>query len=365
MKRIGQTKPGHNKVEPRDHATRAVGSKRPHCVSRLTRLICSLILILSFALPVLGQSNEAEQTEVGSIVGTVTDVNGDTISGATVTVSDSLTGAVQSFNTGDSGFFQFRVRAHRTYNIAINADGFADWKSPAVAIEPGEYKILTDCTLRLNQVVSRVDVAYDAETVALEQIKFEEKQRVLGIVPNFYVVYDEKPEPLTTKLKFRLALKVASDPVTAIGIGILSGAQQAGNTPDYQLGAKGYGQRFGANATDGFTNIMIGGAILPSLLHQDPRYFYQGKGTGKSRALHAIAHPFVCKGDNGRWQPNYSSMGGDLFSSALSNAYYPKSNRGVGLVFGNFAISTAERIASALAQEFILGKFTSRSKVSK
>ena len=106
---------------------------------------------------------------------------------------------------------------------------------------------------------------------------------------------------------------------------------------------------------------MIGGAILPSLLHQDPRYFYQGTGTTKSRIFHAISNPFVCRGDNGDMQPNYSSLGGDLISSAISNAYYPRSNRGAGLVFGNFAIGTAERVVSSLAQEFLFRKLTPKA----
>jgi hypothetical protein len=107
---------------------------------------------------------------------------------------------------------------------------------------------------------------------------------------------------------------------------------------------------------------MIGGAILPSLLHQDPRYFYKGTGTTKSRIRYALMHPFVCKGDNGTWQPNYSTLGGDLASSAISNAYHPNSNRGAGLVFTNFAIATAERAAASLAQEFLLRKFTHQGR---
>jgi hypothetical protein len=66
-------------------------------------------------------------------------------------------------------------------------------------------------------------------------------------------------------------------------------------------------------------------------------------------------------GDSGRLQPNYSSLGGSLVSSALSNAYYPQSNRGVGLVFGAFAIGTAERVLNSIAQEFILPRFTHRT----
>ena len=143
---------------------------------------------------------------------------------------------------------------------------------------------------------------------------------------------------------------------------MLAGINQAGDTPDYGQGWDGYGKRFGAAAADGLSDIMIGGAILPSLLHQDPRYYYQGTGSNKSRALHALSSPFVCRGDNGRRQPNYSSVGGDLGSAALSNLYYPQSNRGTSLVFENFFISTGERMVSSVVQEFVLGRLTSRHK---
>src|SRR4029077_19381958 len=114
--------------------------------------------------------------------------------------------------------------------------------------------------------------------------------------------------------------------------------------------------------TDGFTDIMIGGAILPSLLHQDPRYFYQGTGTTGSRLRHAILSAFIAKGDNGKWQPNYSSVGGNLASAGLANLYFPKSNRGGGLVISQFALGTAERIGANVAQEFFLGKFARRRR---
>jgi hypothetical protein len=93
-------------------------------------------------------------------------------------------------------------------------------------------------------------------------------------------------------------------------------------------------------------------------LHQDPRYYYQGTGTNKSRVFHALRSSFVCKGDNGQWQPNYSTVGGDLASAALSNAYYPSSNRGVGLFLSNFFVDTGQRAAANLAQEFLLRRLT-------
>ena len=244
---------------------------------------------------------------------------------------------------------------------SASAPRIAAWTSLAITLDPGQFKIVTGIQLRIQAQRTNVDVHYDPVEIATEQFKAEEQQRVFGIIPNFYVSYENDPAPLTAKMKFKLAFKVSADPVTAAGVFLVAGAKQAGDTPKYGQGWGAYGKRFGAVATDGFADIMIGGAILPSLLHQDPRYFYQGTGTTGSRIRHAMFSPFVARGDNGRRQPNYSSMGGVLASSALANLYYPRSNRGVGLVFGNFAIGTAERMGASLVQEFLLGKFTRRA----
>ena len=268
--------------------------------------------------------------------------------------------------SNNNGFFVFNELEPATpYHVTISTPGFANWTSPDVTLQPGQYVILTVSKLRIAQAVTTVTVGFSAEELATEQVKIEEHQRVLGFIPNFYVSYDPNAAPLTTKLKFKLASKVAFDPITFIGVGIVAASEQAGNNPDYQQGWKGYGERYGAAYTNGFTDIMIGGAILPSLLHQDPRYFYKGQGTNKSRALYAITRPFVTRGDNGKSQPNYSTIGGDLASAAISNAYYPPSNRGAGLVFGNFLLGTGQRAAANLAQEFILRRITSKAKNQK
>ena len=319
-------------------------------------------LVSGTAFPILAQSVPPQSLPT-TISGTVVDPTNNTIPGATVVLQGPESGDRYTTLANNNGFFEFQnVKSGIPYRLTIHSEGFADWTSSTVLLEPGQYKILTGCKLRLPDVETTVNVGYSSVQVATEQVKAAEKQRVLGIVPNFYAVYDRDPEPLTAKLKFQLALRTAVDPVTIFGVAMVAGLDQAGNTPDYQQGAKGYGQRFGAVAAGGFSDILIGGAVLPALLHQDPRYFYQGGGTTKSRLLHALSHPFMCRGDNGEWQPNYSSMGGDLAASALENAYYPQSNRGAGLVFGHFALNTAERVVSSLAQEFVLRKFTSKAK---
>ena len=298
----------------------------------------------------------------GLIVGTAVDVNDDPVPGATVVIEGPSLKTPRTIVSNDEGFFQFNDVAPDTYHVRISAPGFADWASPEVALEPGQYIILKVPRLQIATAFTSVTVGYSAEEVATEEVKREEKQRIFGIIPNFYVSYDQNAAPLTAKLKFQLAAKVAFDRITFVGVAIAAGAEQAGNHPNYPQGWEGFGERYGAAYTNGFTDIMIGGAILPSLLHQDPRYFYQGTGTTKSRVLHAVSFPFICRGDNGRPQPNYSTIGGDLGSAAIANAYYPASNRGLGLFFGNFLIGTGQRAAANLAQEFLLRRLTHKAK---
>jgi len=309
-----------------------------------------------------GPLPDAPKPEPGILVGTVVDVNNDTVPQATVALQDPARNSVRTLASNDNGFFEFKDIEPGTYHVSIAAQGFASWTSPDVIIRPGQYVILTGSKLSIAMALTTVDVGYSAEEIATEQVKAEEQQRIFGIIPNFYVSYDPNAAPLTTKLKFQLAARVAFDPVTFAGSGLVAASNQAGDRPNYREGTIGYAERFGAAYADGFTDIMIGGAILPSLLHQDPRYFYQGTGSTKSRALHAISSSFVCKGDNGKWQPNYSTVGGDLASAAISNAYYPASNRGPGLFLANFLIFTSQRAAANLTQEFILRRLTPKAK---
>jgi len=322
--------------------------------------VFALVLCLSGTR--MSQSQEPvpalQMPQSGTIVGTVIDVNNDAITNATVVLQGGALENPRTLRSNDNGFFEFDNLGPATYHVAIRAQGFASWTSPDFALNPGEYAILKVNGLGIARALTTVTVGYSAEEIATEQMKVEEQQHILGFIPNFLVTYDPNPVPLTKGLKFQLAAKVAFNPITFIGVGIAAGAEQAGNHPNYPEGLKGFTERYGAVYANGFSDIMIAGAVLPSLLHQDPRYFHRGTGTTKSRVLYAITRPFVCKGDNGKWQPNYSATGGDLAAAAISNAYYPRSNRGPGLFLTNFFLETGERAAGNLAQEFVLRRLT-------
>ncbi|WP_213805955.1 carboxypeptidase-like regulatory domain-containing protein [Granulicella sp. dw_53] len=296
-----------------------------------------------------------------SISGIVQDATAALVPGARVILREKNTGRQQILTADSAGAFNFTALPAGTYQVTATFTALGVFVSPDIVLASGQQYTIPQITLPV-ATKADVEVTVSLQEQAQEQIRVEEKQRAFGIIPNFYVTYDPHFVPLTTKLKYQLALKTATDPVTIGAALFIAGIDQAADTPGYVQGAKGYGQRFGAAYTNGVSEIMIGGAILPSILHQDPRYFYQGTGTKKSRALHAISAPFKTKGDNGKWEFNYSSLGGDLLSASISNAYYPRNDRGPGLVFGNALITTGGRMVNGLAQEFILRKITSKPK---
>jgi len=326
----------------------------------INKSACSLAMFLWAATLSLAQQPQLRAPQTATIVGTVLDVVGGTVPNATVILQASAPSDDPTVVTGDDGFFKFDgIKAGTPVRILVDASGFKSWTSNEIVLQSGQSFILKDIILAVAPIEVSVN-AVTPEQIATEQVKSEEKQRVFGVVPNFYVTYEHDAAPLTPKLKFQLALKALTDPVTISGFGLNAAIYQAADYPSYRQGAAGYGQRLGATFAGGYTKILLGDALLPSLFHQDPRYFYQGTGTTKSRLLHAMACPFVTRGDDGRREINYSNIIGDLASGAIANAYYPSQDRGAGLVARSALIGAGGRMAFGIVQEFVLHKWTSR-----
>lgn len=325
------------------------------------RIYQIFFLFLVVSLSMSAQEIAAPEPVSANIIGTVVDVENAPIPSATVVLDGPNASDHATTQANETGFFEVHgLRPGVSYHITVQAPGFAALAPAAIVLTPGEQVNLGAMKMTIANVETSV-TAMTTEQIATAQVKEEEKQRVLGVIPNFYVAYDPNTVPLTKKLKYELAFRASTDVVTFAGVAFIAGVDHAANTPSYGQGADAFGQRVGANYANTFTGIMIGGAVLPSLLHQDPRYFYQGTGTTKSRLMHAIESPFICKGDNGKWQFNASTIGGDLASGAISNLYYPDQDRGVGRVFSGAAVDSAGRMVSAIAQEFLLRRYTSHS----
>jgi carboxypeptidase family protein len=330
----------------------------------ITRMVLLIVVAsgLLLVVPAFAQSAEPPNTKTGQILGTVVDMSDDPVPDAAVVLQGPAGNRLAAVTKEDGSFAFPKVTPGIVYQVTVTAEGFAAWSS-SVTVEPGQDKTLTDVKLRILAVQRAVTVSYSEKEVAQQEFKAEEQQRILRFIPNIYVTYEPHPEPLTTGMKFHLAYKSLTSPVFFARTAAWAGVQQAADTPaQWRQGAKGYGKRVGAGFADATTEGLIGNAILPSLLHQDPRYFYEGSGTKKSRALHAILAAFICKGDNGKTQPNYSTWGGSLISSSIALSYYPSSDRNAQHVFKNFGIGMGLHVGGGLVQEFILDKLTSRGK---
>ncbi|MGA9804459.1 MAG: carboxypeptidase-like regulatory domain-containing protein [Terriglobales bacterium] len=326
-------------------------------------------LIVFFAFVTLGWTSFSlgqtpQQTPVpdrlpGSISGTVVDQSGAVVTGARVKLTREDQSLNQEVVSGTDGQFSFPNIAPGPFQLIVTAEGFATQTFSGI-LGSGDNYIVPQTALVIAGDSAEVRVELSQTEVAEEEIKVEEKQRVLRVIPNFYVSYIPNAVPLTSKQKFKLAWKTTVDPFTFVLSGIIAGVEQAQNDfSGYGQGAQGYAKRYGAAYADGVTGTFIGSAILPSLLKQDPRYFYKGTGSKRSRILYAIANAVICKGDNGHWQANYSSILGGLAAGGISNLYYPAQNRnGAELTFETALIGTGASAAANLFQEFIVRKFT-------
>jgi hypothetical protein len=326
-----------------------------------------LFLVLGASLPALAFAQQsapgaAPAVQTATILGTVKDVNGGVVPNGTVTLTSGT--AKYSAATSTNGFFSFSV-GPGMYALTISAPDLIPWTT-SVTVQAGEYREIPGIVLKVKAVVSTVHVSGSEREIATQQVKMEEDQRILGAIPNFYVSYIGRAAPMSTGQKYSMAWKFSIDPVNIIIGGIGAGVEQAEDTyPGYGQGMQGYGKRFGAALADNFTSNMIGGAVLPSLLHQDPRFYYRATGSTASRIRYAISTVFICKGDNGKWQPNYSFIAGDFASGAISNLYYPQQQRGWAITIDTSLANIAWGAVGALAEEFVLKRFTHGGEAGK
>jgi hypothetical protein len=283
---------------------------------------------------------------------------GAVVPGARVALSRQDPPHSQEATSDSDGQFFFSGIAPGPFQLTITAPGFA-LQNAAGTLHSGEDCTVPPIALAVATSASEVRVSMTPVEIAEAEIKDEEKQRVLGVIPNFYVTYNPSAAPLHPKQKFELAWKLTIDPVNFGVTAAIAGIEQATNDFEgYGQGAQGYGKRLGAAYADSVTGTFIGQAILPSVFKQDPRYFYKGTGTRRARVFYAIANSVICKGDNGHWQPNYSAVLGNLAAGGISNLYYPENDRDVVLTFENTLISIGATAANNLLQEFVVRKLT-------
>lgn len=309
------------------------------------------------ATPAVKQQLNAQSS--GMIHGQVIDQSGTAITGASAKLTCAHQSQSQEAQTDEEGQFYFFNVAPGPFQITISSEGLTP-QTISGTLKSEQTYVVPQIVLPIATQVTEVRVGLPPVELAETQMAAEEKQRVLGFIPNFYVSYVPNAAPLTPKLKFKLALKTSIDPMTFAAVGLIAGVNEAaGRWQGYGEGAQGFAKRYGASYADVATGTFLGGAVLPTLLQQDPRYFYKGTGSKKSRFFYALGSSVFCKGDNGQWQPNYSNVGGNLAAGAIAYAYYPAQDRhGAGLALSIGLVRLGETAMVNVLQEFVLPKFT-------
>ena len=300
-------------------------------------------------------------TGTATISGTVLDPNGAEVQGAEIELK-SLSGAGSwSERSGSDGEFNFTGLPADEFKLTVSGRGWRTYVSPEIELQVGEFHILPQIVLP-PATSSVVRVTASPAELSKEQAHIAEQQRILGVFPNFYTSFDWNAPPLETKQKFALAFRSITDPVEFVGPAFVAGFEQATDVfPQYGSEEAGYARRYGAAYANSFTSKLFSNAVFPSLFHQDPRYFYKGSGSFRSRAFHAIASALITRGDNGRRELNYSYILGTFTSGGISNLYYPPENRGVLLTFTNGLADIAGDAGANLVREFVFSRFTTRA----
>jgi hypothetical protein len=294
----------------------------------------------------------------GIINGVVVDQTGSVVAGAEVKlIREALPN--RTVSTAEDGQFSLLNIEPGPFQLTISSPGFAPQNFSGI-LHPGETFAVPRIALIVAAASTEMRVTPATVDIAQDEIKVEEQQRVFGVIPNFYVSYVTNAAPLTPRQKFQLAWKTSIDPVSFGVNAIVAGVEQSQDDfGGYGQGAKGYAERYGAAYGNFVIGTYIGSAILPSILKQDPRYFYKGTGSKRSRILNALAQSVICKGDNGHWQANYSGLIGGLAASGISNVYYaPKDRDGLGFTFENTLIGIGTTAVTNLLQEFVIRKLT-------
>ena len=189
--------------------------------------------------------------------------------------------------------------------------------------------------------------------LAEEQLKQQEHNRVAGVMAAFNTTQNQNAAPLSPGQKYELFFKSATDPWPFGLAAVVAGIGQADGSPQaWGGGTEGYAKRFGGAYSDYFIGNFFGNAVLPSIWHEDPRYYQKGTGSAGSRALWAAESTGWCKRDNGKWGPNYANVIGNLIGAAIARVYYPASQRTVTDTITDGLTVSAEGIVGAEVIEF-------------
>jgi hypothetical protein len=289
------------------------------------------------------------------IKGVISDIQGGLVPGAHIVIACAQPQVTEQTTADAAGFFSIGGLPAGTYSVTISAPGLKTYAIHNLQLRPGETYSLPEVSLPIARTSADVTVTVTTEQIADAELHDELKQRVFGVLPNFYTSYQWDAAPLKPKQKLRLTVRAAIDPVFLGTTAITAGIQQAQNTyPEFGGGPAGYWSRYGADYGDAVIGRFMGSVVFASVFHQDPRYFVMGNGSWQRRSWHAISSTFMQRSDRTRrFEPAYSQFLGDATTGLLSSTYHPGSGPGK-LVLDDTILDLGNKAVNNLIREFVL-----------
>lgn len=288
------------------------------------------------------------------IKGVVSDMQGGLVPGAHIVIACSEPAVTQETTADSAGFFSVSNLPAGTYSVTISSSGLETYVVRDLHLKPGETYSLPEVSLPIARTSADVTVTLTTEQLAEEELHNELKQRVLGVLPNFYTSYQWDAAPLSARQKLKLTFRATTDPVFLGTTAITAGIEQARNDyPEYGGGPAGYWKRYGAAYGDAVIGRFMGSVVFASVFHQDPRYFVMTNGSWERRSWHAILSTVIQRGDNYHWQLGYAHLLGAATTGMIASTYHPGSDIGK-LVLDGTILDLGNKAANNLIREFVL-----------
>ena len=168
----------------------------------------------------------------------------------------------------------------------------------------------------------------DAQTSGQGRVAGTSNDRLFYTLPNFLTLQTKKQlPPMSVGDKFKVVALGTFDYVEYPWWGVLAGISQGTNgNQAFGQGWKAYAMRYGTTAGDSMIENFMVGAVFPSILRQDPRYYQSGQGSFFRRTGYSVSRIVVTRTDSGRTQFNYSEIFGAATAAAISTySYHPRS----------------------------------------
>jgi hypothetical protein len=268
---------------------------------------------------------------------------------ADATLPDSPSAVLASTASATEPILLAESSSLPTLNLDPNAALFSDESSSL--LDPTQQAATTP---QEKQHYRQEDIPLDANGNPIP-LNRQQPKRILGFMPNFRSVSaGSKPHPPGWVYNFKVATRQSFDYSSFIFLGITTiSAEGINSHPVLGKGADGFYAYLWRGMLDKTDGTYLGAWLLPSLLHEDTRFYPLGPGHSiLTRSLYVISRQAVARTYGGRQTPNIAGLGAKVLTQIISRTYYPTGATSFGVLATKFGYSAMRDVGFSSIREF-------------